>query len=534
MAQVFCEQCGVRLRSQSIKFCEQCGAAVSVSSLETGTADPSVTAEAPAVGLPTHAEFTHTEGTSMSPPSVPTDDDLPSRGDRADDLASSVETAEGMDQVSLSAARVEAFDDMETLGVDELLAPAPKRDLQPEPAHRRGRIVAGVAAVTALTVGIGFLVLNRMNDEVPTTTSPTPAAPPAGDPVTEPGPASPTSMRLVKRAALGKATQKSRPGVMLLSGSQLVVTHPFNNELTVLDVDDRLKKRTVRSTGGPWALTRGPSLDLVYAANHKSGTVSAFNLTTGRRVKTAAVGSKPIWLGVTPDQRSLYVINSGSGSLSVVDVNSFRQTARVALGGYGFNVGFDGEEEAAFVPMATNDRLARIDMVGPELAGAPTVGDVPTDVAVSGNRAYVTLLKGKHVIAVDTISGSVDQRVRVGKGASRIVLSPDGKQALVIRSRAGQIVVLDLENLDVLGRVDVESPLDAAYTPDGSAAVVAAQSQRGMAWLIGTTDKPAVNDRLRLGGTIIDVTVTQDGSTAFLLDNKRNLVAQVAIESTPS
>lgn len=522
MAQVFCEQCGVRLRSQSLKFCEQCGAALPVN------------AEAPAVGLPNHDESTHTEQTSMPPPSVPTDDDLPSRGDSAHDLTSSVETAEGMDRMSLSAAKVEDSDDMETLGVDELLAPAPQRDPKPERAHRRGRIVSGVAAVTALTVAMGFFVLDRMNDEVPTATSPTPAPPPAGDPVTEPGPTPPNSIRLVKRAALGKANQKSRPGVMLLSGSQLVVTHPFTNEVTVLDVDDRLKKRTVRSAGAPWALTRGPSLDLVYTANHKSGTVSAINLTTGRRVKTAAVGSKPIWLGMTPDQRSLYVINSGSGSLSVVDVNSFRQTARVALGGYGFNVGFDGEEKTAFVPMATNDRLARIDMVGPELAGAPTVGDVPTDVAVSGNRAYVTLLKGKHVIAVDTISGSVDQRVRVGRGASRIVLSPDGKQALVIRSRAGQLIVLDLENLDVLGRVDVKSPLDAAYTPDGNAAIVAAQSKRGTAFLINTAGKPAIEDQLRLGGTIIDVAVTPDGSTAFLLDNKRNLVAQAALESTTS
>lgn len=488
MAQIFCEQCGERLSSQSLRYCERCGSPIRAPFQEN-----------PAIGRTASSADPHDDPLSDNDSDEKTGPEQPGALNKID-----------RDQPQAS-------------GDDAPPKSAPHTRPQPRPIQRNGRLVGAVAVAAAVALGLGALAIIRTGE----TAKVEPPQPAASS--TQAAPDAP-SMKVVRRVDMGKANAESRPGVMLLSGPRLVVTHPFDDELTVLDLGNDLKKSTVRSPGAPWILAQGRSQDVIYTANYNSGTVSAFDLSKRKRVATAAVGSKPIWVGLTPDQTSLYVINSGSGSLSVVAADSFTESARIPLGGYGFSLGFAEEAKAAFIPMATNGRLARIDMLGPGLAGSRTVGRGPTDVAVSGQSAYVTLLKGDKLIAVDTLSGAVERRISIGKGASRIILSPEGSQALIIRPNAGQIVLLDLQTSDVLGRLNIESPSDAAYTPDGNSAVVVSDKpRRGAAYLVTTTGELLLADRLKLGGAISDVTVDPDGSSAFLLDNRRNQVAQVAL-----
>ena len=332
-------------------------------------------------------------------------------------------------------------------------------------------------------------------------------------------------MRSVRSVDLGGDGLRDQPSAMLLVDSHLAVSHPYSDRVTIVDLSDFSKKQ-VKVPGGPIALAAGEGSDVVYTANNAGGTVSAVNLGRGKRLAMARVGSKPGWLGLNADQNSLMVMNQGSGTLSVVTLSPLLQVARIPIGGIGFNMAFDTVTQSAFIPLATAGTLANIDMSGPVVSSQTKVGRIPTDIAGAGRSLFVTTLKSPNVVVVDTISGSVRKRIPVGNGATKIVASPDNTHALVIRSKPGEVVVLDLQSQRVQGRIDVQGPVDAAFAPDGNTAVITAMAPKGIALKVQVLEAKVL-DQVRLGGSVSEVAYTEQGDQVLVLEIRKNRVAVV-------
>jgi YVTN family beta-propeller protein len=72
----------------------------------------------------------------------------------------------------------------------------------------------------------------------------------------------------------------------------------------------------------------------LYVTGGRAGSVSAFDVASGRLVRTiAGVGARPWGIDLSPDGRTLYVACGPDGDLAVVDAARGRVRARVKVGG---------------------------------------------------------------------------------------------------------------------------------------------------------------------------------------------------------
>jgi YVTN family beta-propeller protein len=127
---------------------------------------------------------------------------------------------------------------------------------------------------------------------------------------------------------------------------------------------------------------------------------------------------------VTPDGKEVWTGDAQDGTISVVDLSTKKNVATIAANVPGIN-------RLKFTP--------------------------------DGRLALVSTLAGPDVVVYDVHARKEVKRVKVGHGAAGIQIQPDGKRAYVACSPDDYVAVLDLQTLDVVGRVD------AGGQPDGLA-----------------------------------------------------------------
>ncbi|RYZ58444.1 MAG: YncE family protein, partial [Proteobacteria bacterium] len=80
-----------------------------------------------------------------------------------------------------------------------------------------------------------------------------------------------------------------------------------------------------------------------------------------------------------------------------------------------------------------------------------------------GTLALVSDLTGGELVVVDARAQTVKRKLRVGRGASGILVVPDGSRAYVAASGENKVVIVDLKTLTVSGEIA------AGRGPDGMA-----------------------------------------------------------------
>ncbi len=125
---------------------------------------------------------------------------------------------------------------------------------------------------------------------------------------------------------------------------------------------------------------------------------------------------------VSPDGREMWVANAQDGTVSIIDVAGKKVTETL-------NVDVRGANRLKFTP--------------------------------DGKRV---LISGMPDVAVlDAVTHKVVKRIPVGHGGGGIQMQPDGARAYVACSPDGYVVVIDLNSLEVVGKID------AGGNPDGLA-----------------------------------------------------------------
>jgi YVTN family beta-propeller protein len=142
------------------------------------------------------------------------------------------------------------------------------------------------------------------------------------------------------------------------------------------------------------------------------------------RQTVISVGRGPEGFDVSPDGKELWTAHMGDGRVSVMDL-------------------------AAKKVVATIDAGAR----------APNRLKFTPD----GKLALVSEIAGGGLVVLDTSARSVTKRVALGRGASGILIPPDGLHAYVALTGNNAVAVIDLKTLSEVGRLNTGSG------PDGMA-----------------------------------------------------------------
>lgn len=238
---------------------------------------------------------------------------------------------------------------------------------------------------------------------------------------------------------LGEGTRPH--GLDALADGRLLVTAEGTRELLVVDPKARkVVARIPTQRQVSHMVSASPDGSRAFVASIGSGTVTAADLAPAKVALDVATGEGAEGIDRTPDGREVWVTNRAADTVSVVDAKSLKILATIPAAKFPIRVKITPDGRRALVSCAQSGDVAVFDV-----ATRKEVKRVPLDreaVAGIGSRSFSTQF-GKSPAPVG------------------LLVAPDGKRAWVASTNADVISVIDLEKLEVVGR------LTAGKEPDG-------------------------------------------------------------------
>jgi len=206
-----------------------------------------------------------------------------------------------------------------------------------------------------------------------------------------------------------------------------------------------------------------PDMKRIVTTNVSSGTVSIIEKTVGGPrplapppgIPNPPAGAMPPPTGSAHEPGTPLGAPGGDWNETVV---------RVGNGSEGFDVSPDGKE--IWVANAGDGTVSILDVSRKEVTrtlAADVTGANRLKFTPSGKLVLISTLRGPDLTVIDAATRTTIKRIKLGRGAAGIVIQPDGSRAFVACTPDGYVDVVDLNSLEVVGRVE------AGGGPDGLA-----------------------------------------------------------------
>jgi YVTN family beta-propeller protein len=140
------------------------------------------------------------------------------------------------------------------------------------------------------------------------------------------------------------------------------------------------------------------------------------------------------------------------------------------------------------------------------------VGEHPAHVVVTddGKQALVTNSEDNDVSLIDVAAATVTGTISTGEFPHGLRIGPDGKEAYVANVKDGSVSVLDMAAAKEVARIAVgKAPVQVGFTPDGREVFVSLRDEDKVAVIDTSTRK--VTGRIAVGDGPIQVHATPDG-----------------------
>lgn len=230
-------------------------------------------------------------------------------------------------------------------------------------------------------------------------------------------------------------------GVQFVAEGRALVTVEDNQSLLEVDVAAGKVGRAIPTAqNGSHMVAAAPAAQRAYVANLGSGSISAVDLATGKRIKNVPTGQGAEGIAVTPDGRQVWVTNRAADTVSVVDAGTLEVVA--TLPSEGFPIRAEATPDGKWV-LVSNARAGDLSVF--DVAGRKLDRRVPLPARKQAGAQEGRLMEGFG-----------DSSVPIG-----IEIAPDGKRAYVAHANGDVISIVELGTWKVLGT------LTAGKEPDG-------------------------------------------------------------------
>jgi DNA-binding beta-propeller fold protein YncE len=199
---------------------------------------------------------------------------------------------------------------------------------------------------------------------------------------------------------------------------------------------------------------------------------------------------------------------------------------------------------AAFVACKSSGTIAIVDLSSLKTIASTPVPSQPVRVlARPASHEVFSFSAGGKIAVIDFPSRTLERQFTAGKSAQDPWFSPDGKRLYVLDSASGDIVTVDAESGEIIGRVKLPPGLaDLALTPDGKTLV--ASDPRGNRLFFADSQSGKVLGSAGVGKGPGPLAILPDSSKVFVADtdgdkvsavdlNNRSLVANIEIDARP-
>jgi DNA-binding beta-propeller fold protein YncE len=228
--------------------------------------------------------------------------------------------------------------------------------------------------------------------------------------------------RVARTIELGEYTRPH--GIEFFNGDSLVaVTSEASRNVVIVNVvAGEIRRAIPTNQNGSHMLGLVADGSRIYTGNIGSNTVSELNVRTGEPVRTHAVPAQPEAINVTPDGSEVWVGSNQTGVVSVVNPRS-GAVSRAADGfGWPYRIRFTPDVRTVLMPDLRNEELRFVER--------------------SSHR-------------------ELGRIAFPGGGPQGVIITPDGRYALLSLSAQARVAIIDIAQRKVVGH------LPAAETPDG-------------------------------------------------------------------
>ncbi len=132
------------------------------------------------------------------------------------------------------------------------------------------------------------------------------------------------------------------------------------------------------------------------------------------------------------------------------------------------HMAFAPDSSMVFVTLQGTDKVAAIDLAAMQVRWQAVVGRTPAGILWHDGMLLVANMGEDDIMQLDPVDGHMERRIRTGRGAHQLFLSPDRQTIWVNNRIEGTTVALDATTLDIKRSYVVPSgPDDIDFAPDG-------------------------------------------------------------------
>jgi YVTN family beta-propeller protein len=232
----------------------------------------------------------------------------------------------------------------------------------------------------------------------------------------------------------------------------------------------------------------------IYVANEDASTVSVIDDASLKATRSINVGKGAHNVQISPDGTRVWVTNNGSPTAAD-------------------NAAHKGMPVAEHGAMAAKGEVWAIDTATDKVVAKVGVGKHPAHVVLTNDGKFALVTNGgdNTVSVVDIATLKVAASIPTGEFPHGIRVSPDGKHAYVANLKGATVSVIDIESRKEIGQIAVgKGPAQVGFTPDGRFAFVSL-SQEGRVAVIDPKGQKVLRT-IDVGVVPIQLFATPDSS----------------------
>lgn len=215
--------------------------------------------------------------------------------------------------------------------------------------------------------------------------------------------------------------------------------------------------------------------EMAYVTQPNNDTVLGFDTSTNALVATIPVGDdvRPSGIAISPDGRTVYVTNLLSDTVLAIEAATGEVRDRIPVGSGPQALAITPDGSRIYVANASSCSASVIDTAQKRVVNTIPVGDSPVRIGVTPDGKVVYVGNQDDVVAIDTRTNTVLNKVRPGHSFPQFRIGPAGI-VYAWALDAPRISVIQAATGRQIGSADIPAPGDAAFSPDGRFAYIPA------------------------------------------------------------
>jgi YVTN family beta-propeller protein len=194
-----------------------------------------------------------------------------------------------------------------------------------------------------------------------------------------------------------------------VAGRRLLVAALGNNTIEVIDLKTNGRIHTIRGLAEPQGIAYVPSVNRLFVANRKDGSVRSFDAASWAHLKTIPYGDDADNLRIDSGTGHVWV-GYGSGALAEFDVDCDK-LGEIKLDAHPESFQFEKNGSRAFVNLPDSKKIGVVDRKTRSIVGSWNTGgprsNFPMTLDERNHRLFVVTRAPAKLIVLDTSNGAV-------------------------------------------------------------------------------------------------------------------------------